>query len=525
MTPERSVVLIILDGWGHSPVYEGNAIAQANTPTFDRLWKSYPHTLLQASGEAVGLPWGEMGNSEVGHLNIGAGHVVPQELPRISQAISDGSFYHNKALLEACHHVVATDSALHLIGLVSTGGVHSHVRHLYALLKIAKEQNVSKVLVHLITDGRDAPTKAALGQIKKLEEQLKEVGVGQVASVMGRYYAMDRDRRWQRTALAYGAVALGKGPAASSATEAVTEAYQKGLTDEFIMPTVITKQGKPLGVVHDEDAMIFFNFRPDRVRQLTKAFTDENFAEFPRKTSPERLYVVTMTMYEKGLPVHVAFPPENVEQPLARILSDKGIRQFHIAETEKYPHATFFFNGGYEEPNPLEERLLVPSLKVATYDQQPAMSAEKITDELTAKIKSQEYPFIMVNYANPDMVGHTGNLAATKQAIEVIDGCLKRVVEATDEVKTFLLITADHGNAEQITNLATGEVDTEHTTNPVPFILVLPADELSSFTFDQTKLSMAPNVTPTGILGDVAPTILKLLGIPLPDAMKGYGLL
>lgn len=523
--PQHRVVLVVLDGWGYSPIYEGNAIAQANLPTFDRLWKTYPHTLLQAAGEAVGLPWGEMGNSEVGHLNIGAGRVVPQELPRISKTISDGSFSTNQALVAAGEHVTKTRGALHLIGLVSTGGVHSHVRHLYAILKIAKTAKVKRAFIHLITDGRDAPTKAALSQVKKVESELAALGLGQIASVSGRYYAMDRDHRWDRTKLAYEAMAEGQGPQAPSAAAAIATAYENGLTDEFIVPTVVALKGQPLASLHAEDAAIFFNFRPDRMRQLTAAFTLADFKEFDRRHSPAELYFVTMTEYEKSLPVHVAFHPIKVEDSLAKIVSDHGLRQFHIAETEKYPHATFFLNGGYEEPFPLEERVLVPSPKVATYDQEPAMSAGKVTEELVAKITAGRHPFIMVNYANADMVGHTGNLESAKQAVETVDDCLAKVVAATDATGSFLLVTADHGNAEQMLNLAVGEVDTEHTTNPVPFILVIPAKELPSFSFDQKKLTYDQQVTPTGLLGDVAPTVLKLLGITPPVAMEGYGLL
>lgn len=524
-TPRRQVVLVVLDGWGHSSVFEGNAIAQASTPTFDRLWKTYPHTLLQAAGEAVGLPWGEMGNSEVGHLNIGAGRVVAQDLPRISEAVADGSFFGNKALLEACDHAVTTGGALHLIGLASSGGVHSHIRHLFALLRMAHQKKLDKVFVHIFTDGRDAPPKNGIEQIRKLENEMKAIGTGRIASVCGRYFAMDRNNKWDRTKLAFDAIARGQGETAESAMAAVQAAYDQGVTDEFIQPTVITEAGQPPVKFADTDAAIFFNFRSDRVRQLTAAFVHSEFTEFDRGDVPTSLYFTTMTEYEKSLPVHVAFRPQNVEHALARVLSEHEIRQFHIAETEKYPHVTFFLNGGYEEPNPLEERLLIASPKVATYDEAPEMSVSKIADELVKKISSRDYPFIMANFANADMVGHSGNFAATVKAVEAVDAALTRVVEATDAAGSFLLVTADHGNAEEMINFTTGDIDTEHTTNPVPFILVVPVNELSSFQYDQTKLSLAGKVVPTGLLGDVAPTTLRLLDVPAPESMAGYGLL
>lgn len=521
---ERSVVLVVLDGWGYSSVYEGNAIAQANTPNFDRLWKSYPHALLQASGEAVGLPWGEMGNSEVGHLNIGAGHIVPQDLPRISEAVANGSFYSNQELVAACRHVKETGGALHLLGLASTGGVHSHVKHLYALLEMAKHEGVAKVYIHMFTDGRDSAPKAALPQLEKLRVEIAKAGVGTIASVSGRYYAMDRDKRWDRVQLAYAAIAYGHGQTAESAEAAIQQAYDQGLTDEFIVPTVITEDGSPVAKFNEKDAAIDYNFRPDRERQLTEAFVKEGFNKVDGG-KPVRLYFVTMTQYEENLPVHVAFPPQNVTDTLTKVLSDNKVRQFHIAETEKYPHATYFFNGGIEDPFPLEERLLIPSPSVATYDQQPEMSAAEITEELTKRIAGKEYRFIMANYANADMVGHSGHFEATVQAVQFVDTALGKLAEATDQAGSFLLITADHGNAEQMLDFTTGEVNKEHTTSVVPFIVVIPAAEMAGFQFDQAKLNFEKGGEPTGLLGDVAPTILKLLNIPPPEPMVGYGLL
>ncbi len=522
---DRHVLLLVLDGWGYSAVFEGNAIAKAHTPSFDRLWHDYPHTLLQAAGEAVGLPWGEMGNSEVGHLNMGAGRVVAQNLPRISAAIADGSFMDNKTFLSACEHAKTNGSTLHLVGLASSGGVHSHIRHLITLLKMAKQQNVRDVAVHAFTDGRDAPVKAGLSQIGKLEGEMRELGVGRIASLSGRYYAMDRDKHWDRTKLAYGAIVRGEGPSAATASEAIEAAYAQDITDEFILPCVIGSPDQTAAPWSNQDAVVFFNFRSDRIRQLTEAAVLDNFESLDRGPNPPTgPHVVTMTEYKKSLPVHVAFPPQNVDDSLARVVSDAGVRQFHIAETEKYPHATFFFNGGYEEPNPLEERLLVPSPKVATYDLEPPMSVAKITDELIDRLHGGEYRFIMANFANADMVGHSGNFAATVKAVEAIDRQLSRLQDACEKTDTTWLITADHGNAEEMINGMTGEIDTEHTTNPVPFIMVIPTKEKASITLDEDKLTLKSHQTPTGLLGDVAPTVLKLLDIPTPNGMAGYGL-
>ena len=520
----RSVVLIVLDGWGYSSVFDGNAIAAAKTPNFTRLWKTYPHTLLQAAGEAVGLPWGEMGNSEVGHLNMGAGHVVPQDLPRISEAVADGSFFKNQALRAACAHAKTTGGTLHLVGLVSAGGVHSHIRHLFALLSLAKQEGLSKVAVHAYTDGRDAPVRGGKAQIEKLEQEMRSLGVGKIASVGGRYFSMDRDRHWERTKQAYDAILCGTGATAASAVDAVQAAYDADKTDEFIEPTVILEDGQPVATFDDADAVIAFNFRPDRQRQLIEAMVRSEFDQFDRGDAPSGMHVVTMTEYEKDYPVHVAFHPQNVKQTLAKVLADNGVRQFHIAETEKYPHATYFFNGGIEEPNPLEERLLVPSPSVATYDLAPAMSVSEIADEMVKKIDLKDYPFIMANFANADMVGHSGNFEATVQAVEAADKALGQVIAATDAAGSFLLVTADHGNAEEMLNFTSGDIDTEHTTNPVPFILAIPVGELSAFSYDESKLSLSGKVTPTGLLGDVAPTVLKILEIPAPDSMAGYGL-
>ncbi|MDP4000202.1 MAG: 2,3-bisphosphoglycerate-independent phosphoglycerate mutase [bacterium] len=518
-------MLVVLDGWGYSTVFDGNAIAQADTTNFSRLWKDNPHALLQASGEAVGLPWGEMGNSEVGHLNIGAGRVVPQHLPRISAMISDGSFFDNEALLAACQHVNETGGTLHLAGLVSTGGVHAHLRHLIALLDLARRRDVKDVAIHLFTDGRDTAPTSARGFIKKLENEMKSKGIGRIATVSGRYYAMDRDNRWDRTRKAFEAIALAKGATAPDAAAIIDRSYEKGETDEFIEPTVITPGTIKPRPIEDRDSVIFFNYRPDRVRQLAEAMAHAQFDRFDRDGFSGPGYVVTFTEYEPNLPVHVAFHTKEIKDSLAKVLSDAGVRQCHIAETEKYPHATFFLNGGHEEPYPLEERFLIPSPQVATYDQQPDMGAKEIADGLLKKIEDPDYGFIMVNFANADMVGHTGDVEATVRAVSTVDRELGRIKQACADAGCFLIVTADHGNAEQMVNFTSGEADKEHTTNPVPFILYIPEAEQDSVTIGPDRLSFDQASRPTGLLGDVAPTILKLMGIPAPSGMDGYGLL
>ncbi|MEX2209514.1 MAG: 2,3-bisphosphoglycerate-independent phosphoglycerate mutase [Patescibacteria group bacterium] len=524
-TGRRRLVLAVLDGWGHSPVFEGNAIANARTGHFARLWQDNPHTLLQASGEAVGLPWGEMGNSEVGHLNIGAGRVVPQDLPRVSAAIADGSFYENDALKAACGHARNASGTLHLIGLASSGGVHAHLRHLIALLDLARREKVKDVALHIFADGRDTPPKAILDSLKKLEGEIANTGVGKIRTICGRYYAMDRDNRWDRTRKAFEAIAQGKGPTASSVEAAISRAYKQGLTDEFIEPTVILRDGEKPQPLRSSDSAIFFNFRSDRIRQLAEAIAHAQFERFPRKDYVGPGYVSTLTQYEPNLPVHVAFFPQNVVDPLAKVLSDAGIRQFHIAETEKYPHATFFLNGGHEEPYPLEERLLIPSPQVATYDQEPAMGAKEITAELVKRIGDEAYGFIMVNFANPDMVGHTGNFEATVKAVETIDKSLGEIAEASRKAGAYLVITSDHGNAEQMVNFANGVPDKEHTTNPVPLIICPPASGDPGKLLASGRLTMDKDTAATGLLGDVAPTVLKLMGIPVSPGMEGYGLI
>ncbi len=515
------LVLLILDGWGVAQPNRGNAIARAATPVFDRLVTTYPTMLLQASGEAVGLPWGEMGNSEVGHLNIGAGRIVYQNLPRITRAISDGSFFTNAAFLQAIAHAAKHHSAVHCAGMVSSGGVHSVQEHLSALLDLCVQQHVQDVRLHVFLDGRDTPYNSAVHFLKKLQQEIARRGAGRIVSLTGRYFAMDRDRHWDRTARAYHAMTDGADcPRAADAVNAVEQAYAKCVYDEEFPPTVMDSAGSRDNGVHDNDALIFFNFRNDRMRQLTRAFVARD-AQFPRPKQLANLFVVTMTEYEAGLPVTIAFPPEYIETPLAKVVSDAGLQQLHVAETEKYAHVTFFLNGGREAAFPGEERELVPSPAVATYDQQPAMNAAGVTDALTAALAAGKYDFLVANYANADMVGHTGNLPAIIQAVETLDACVGRVLEAALAAGGIVAITADHGNAEEAMHLQTGTIDKEHSTSPVPFIIV-GNDWKGQGAAAGRDLSM---LTPTGMLADIAPTLLALMGIPKPSSMTGRNVL
>lgn len=510
----RPVVLVILDGWGVAPDSDGNAISKANLPTYRKLLANFPTTTLLASGEAVGLPYGEAGNSEVGHLNIGAGRVVYQDLPRINMAIADGSFLQNKTLIAAVAKAKANRGKLHLIGLAGPSGVHSSVEHLYALLWLIREQNYREVYLHLFTDGRDSSPSAAKTFIPQLEVRLHQMGVGKVASISGRYFGMDRDFHWERTKASYDAIASGKGGRyANSAAEAIEIAYAAGETDEFVKPTVITNpQKKPLATVEEGDVIICFNFRSDRVRQITRAFTEKDFDGFPTRSYVDLTYVC-MTSYDKAFNLPIAFPPEEVKVPIARVISEAGLRQLHLAETEKYPHVTYFLNGGREAPFPLEERVLVPSPKVATYDQEPAMSTPALTELIVSKLKSGSYDLIVANVANPDMVGHTGDMGATIKAVESVDKLFEAVLSQVLAQYGALIITADHGNAEAKFG-PHGEVQTGHTTNPVPFIVA--TREL--MTVQQKKIT-------SGILADVAPTVLGLMGLAAPGTMTGRNLL
>lgn len=522
----RPIVLIVLDGWGYRKELMGNAV-QGHTPHLERLYREYPHTFLKTSGEAVGLPEGQMGNSEVGHMNLGAGFVVYQQFVRIDRAIRDGNFFENPALVGAVKHVQQTGGALHLMGLTGPGGVHAHSRHLYAALKLAHDNGLSeRTFIHAFMDGRDTAPTSGREFMAELEKQTAEWG-GRVASVAGRYYAMDRDNRWDRVEKAYRAITHGDGPTAPSADAALAASYGANVTDEFVVPVVIVgADGKTTATVKDGDAVIFTNFRADRARELTKAFVlpDDKFSASPasdgkptgfaRERKLQNLYFVTMTEYQEGLPVEVAFNSLEVRAPLAKIISDAGLKQLHIAETEKYAHVTFFFNGGREEAYPNEVRELIASPKVATYDLKPEMSAPELAATLIQRIEEDQYDFIVVNFANFDMVGHTGILEATIKAAEVVDECVGKVVAATLAKNGAAIITADHGNAEQMVDLVTGGPFTEHTTTPVQCILVAP----DSSPYRHRQLS-------EGILANVGPTILQLLQLPPSSEMTEKSLI
>ena len=516
----RPFVLIIMDGWGINPRKEGNAIALARTPNIDKLAGQWPHTAVKTSGEAVGLPEGQMGNSEVGHQNIGAGKRVLQDYTRVNESIKDGSFFQNPALLQAVEHVKKNGSQLHICGLLGDGGVHAHETHLEALLRLAHIHGIERVYIHSFTDGRDTSPTGGIEFMHHLQARAREIGgehAAKVATVSGRYYAMDRDNRWDRTAMTYFAMTRGEGIRASSAVEAIQHSYEQGVTDEFIVPAVVMEDQRPVAVVKAGDALIHYNFRPDRARQLTKAFILEELppqaqGKFDRGPRLEDLQYVMMTEYEAGLDAPVAFRADEVEMPLARVISEQGMRQFHTAETEKYAHVTYFINGRRETPFPGEDRLLVPSPKVPTYDLQPEMSAAGVTEEAVEHIRSGEYDLVIMNYANADMVGHTGVIEAAIKAVEAVDTGVGRVVEATLAVGGGLLITADHGNAEQLIEYDTGKPFTAHTTYPVPLYLVVP------------QLAHV-RLRDDGILADVAPTILDVLHIPQPKDMTGRSLI
>ena len=503
------LVLIILDGFGYSAQREGNAIALAHTPHFDEWFKTCPNTLVEASGNYVGLRAGQMGNSEVGHLNIGAGRVVRMDTSRIDHAIETGELFRNDSLIQAMEHAKSRASALHLIGLVSHGGVHSSQEHLYALLRMARAQNVERVFVHAFLDGRDTAPDSGAGYVSDLIDRMHEYGVGRVASVIGRYYAMDRDKRWERTEQAYRLLRFGEGSARRDPVAAIRESYGFGVTDEFVKPIVVVDDGdKPAGTIQDGDSVIFFNFRSDRARQITRAFTEDDFTFFDRVPKPE-IRFTCMTCYDRQFSLPVAFGPEQLDQILADVFAEAGLKNLRIAETEKYAHVTFFFNGGVEPVFSGEERILIQSPKVATYDLMPEMSAYGITDEVVSQIGSGRFDAVIMNYANADMVGHTGNFEATIKAVEVIDECLGRVVETTRAKGGTVIITADHGNAEQMIDPVTGQIFTAHTTNPVPVILI---------GGHHCKLRGG------GSLRDIAPTVLGLLGLRKPEQMTGRDL-
>ncbi len=513
MPKPKPVLLVVLDGWGIRKEREANAIAIAGTPSMDALVREFPSTALETSGLSVGLPEGQMGNSEVGHTNLGAGRIVYQDLVRINRAVEDGSFFSNDKLLLACRRAKENGAALHLMGLVSDGGVHSHLEHLFACLELARREGVPRAFVHAFMDGRDTPPKSGIGYMAKLEKHLRDTGYGKVATVCGRYWAMDRDKRWDRVALAWAAIVRGEGARAPSGVGAMESAYARGETDEFVKPTVVVNgDGRPVGTVKDGDAILFFNFRADRAREITRAFTDPGFKEFDRVTVPRLSAYVCMTEYDKTFGLPVAFPPQDLTEIFPEIVARAGLKQLRCAETEKYAHVTFFFNGGRETVYPGEDRILVPSPRdVKTYDQKPEMSAREVTDKLVQAIGTGQYGFVLVNYANPDMVGHTGILDAAVKAVKVVDDCLGRLWQAARKQGMAMLVTADHGNCEMMTDPATGEPHTAHTLNPVPFILADPD-------FKGAKLRAK------GILADVSPTALQVMGLPQPKEMKGLGL-
>ena len=509
---KKPLILMILDGWGinHNPAH--NAIALAKTPNLTKYLSEYPHTSIRTSGMAVGLPEGQMGNSEVGHLNLGAGRVVYQELTRVTKAILDGDFFTNKALLDCIAKVKASGGRLHLSGLLSDGGVHSHNTHLYALLELAKREGLTEVFVHCLLDGRDPPPQSGADYLAQLEEEITRIGVGKIATVMGRYYAMDRDTRWERVEKAYNAMVHGLGELAVSAKDAIEQSYASRVHDEFVVPAVICEQGAPVGQIHDGDGFIFFNFRSDRAREITRALALDNFDGFERGYWPKLADYVCLTEYDATFGLPIAFGSTELTNILGGVLSEAGLKQLRIAETEKYAHVTFFFNGGVEIPFPGEDRALIPSPKeVATYDQKPEMSAVQVTDKLLKLLEEDKYDVIILNFANCDMVGHTGVETAAIKAVEAVDTCVGRIVTKVQELGGAVLITADHGNAEQMAD-ENGAPFTAHSTNPVWLVLV-----------DDNRRGVA--LREGGRLADVAPTMLKMLGLAQPEEMVGESLL
>ena len=507
---KKPVALIILDGFALRDEDKGNAVTHAKKPNFDRFWNEYPHATLQASGEAVGLPEGQMGNSEVGHLNIGAGRIVYQSLTRVNVAIREGEFEQNETLVAAVKHAKEKGTNLHLFGLLSDGGVHSHIEHLYALLRLAKSEGLEKVYIHGFLDGRDVAPQSAETYLKELNEKIEEYGVGEIATLSGRYYSMDRDKRWERVEKSYRAMVYGEGPSYTSAEECVKDSYENGIYDEFVLPSVITKEdGSPVATIQDEDAVIFYNFRPDRAIQISNTFANEDFRSFDRgEKHPKNLHFVCLTHFSETVDGYVAFKPNNLDNTLGEVLSQNNLKQLRIAETEKYPHVTFFMSGGREAEFPGETRILIDSPKVATYDLKPEMSAYEVTDALLAEIEGDKQDAILLNFANPDMVGHSGMLEPTVKAIETVDECLGKIVDAILAKGGTAIITADHGNADEVITLE-GNPMTAHTTNPVPVIVTKQGLELRE----------------DGILGDLAPTMLTLLDVAQPKEMTGKTLI
>lgn len=520
----KPVVLIILDGWGIAPDSPGNAITQAKTPNFDRYCQEYFYTALQSSGEAVGLPFNEIGNSEVGHLNLGSGRIIYQSLPKINKSIIDKDFFTNPIFLNACQNVTKELSSLHLIGLLSTAGVHASVNHLYALLELACQQKINNVFIHVILDGRDMDYNSGLGLVSELQQKIKALSVGQIASISGRWWAMDRDNRWDRTETAYNAMVKGKSKnKAKDPAAAIEKSYAQKIYDEEFYPTVIINDiGNPVSKIQNNDSVIFANYRADRGRQLSKAFVLPSFDKFKRKEYLKDLYFVTMTQYDKDLPIEVAYPPTTIKNSLAEILSKNNLKQLHVAETEKYAHITYFFNGGVEEKFSGEDHILVPSPLVENYVQTPKMSALLIKNKVLKEIATDKYDFIVLNFANPDMLAHTGDLNAVVKSLEIIDKCLSEIVKVILSLDGVCLITSDHGNAEEIINQQSGEINKEHSTAPVPFLILSKKYENLESSGQGIKLEL---LTPSGVLADVAPTILKIMNIDKPEEMTGRSLI
>ncbi|MBT2217893.1 2,3-bisphosphoglycerate-independent phosphoglycerate mutase [Virgibacillus dakarensis] len=510
MSSNKLAAIIILDGFGIREEVQGNAVKQANKPNFDRYWKTYPHNQLKASGKAVGLPEGQMGNSEVGHLNIGAGRIVYQSLTRVNLSIEEGDFFEKSAFVKSMQHAKQHDKALHIFGLLSDGGVHSHISHLFALLKLASDQGLEKVYVHAFLDGRDVGPKTAKEFIKQTEEKMTEYGVGKFATISGRYYSMDRDKRWDRVKKAYDAMVYGEGPKYQDPYELVDDSYENGIYDEFVIPSVITdKNGNPNATIEDEDSIIFYNFRPDRAIQISRTFANEDFHDFDRGDKvPKNLDFVMLTNFSESIDGYVAYEPVNLDNTIGEVLAQHDLKQLRIAETEKYPHVTFFMSGGREQEFPGEKRILIDSPKVATYDLKPEMSAYEVTDALLHELDEGEENAIILNFANPDMVGHSGKLEPTIKAIEAVDECLGKVVDKITELGGYAIIFADHGNSDEVVT-PDGEPMTSHTTSPVPVIVTKKDVELRD----------------GGILADVAPTMLDLLDIEKPKEMTGESLI
>lgn len=538
----KPVVLIMLDGWGIGPNNAGNAISQANTPNLDKYWLSFPHTQITASGEAVGLPRGEDGNTETGHLNVGAGHIVYQDLPRINMSIADGSFYQNTALLNAVEHAKKNNSTLHLMGLIGAGGVHSNIEHLYALLNFCKQNAVQNVYIHGFTDGRDSPPTSGINYVQQIIDNCEKLGIGKMATLIGRYYAMDRDKKWDRIEKAYDTLTIGNEESCTlDAVGALKAQYDKGTTDEFIEPINICDQDGTHRVVKDNDAVVFFNYRIDRPRELTRAFVmpdfergiayqafdpysekyhktniqdlDEHIETFQRKKKLTNLYFVTMTRYEEGIPTDVAFPPQNIKNPLCKVIADSGLRQLRITETEKERFVTYYMNGQLEAIYPGEDRVIIPSKGVKSYDEAPQMSAYEIADQMIKRIQEDTYDAIITNICNGDMVGHTGNLEAAIKACEIVDEVVGKIVTIVLAKGGVVLITADHGNVEEMINNDTGAIDTEHSAYPVPLMII------------GSKYMNQPTMLPSGILADIAPTMLSIMGISKPPSMTGRALI